>query len=103
VWVARLRARGIAAQVRVPVAELMLDPYVRRRGLSVSQQVDGVGETTAPGLPVRLSQTPMRLGGPPRRPGSDAASILQELGLAEELAELENAWVLQVNDLNSAW
>jgi crotonobetainyl-CoA:carnitine CoA-transferase CaiB-like acyl-CoA transferase len=103
VWVERLRKAGIAAQVRVPVAELMTDPYVRSRGLSVAQQVDGVGETTAPGLPVRLSRTPMRLGEPPHRPGSDAPRILEEIGLMEELPKLEKAWVLQVNDLPAAW
>jgi crotonobetainyl-CoA:carnitine CoA-transferase CaiB-like acyl-CoA transferase len=102
-WVKCLHKQGIAAQVRVPVAELMTDDYICQRGLSVKQQVDGVGETTAPGLPVRLSRTPMRLGDPPRRPGSDAASILQELGLQDELNKLEKAWVLQVNDLPSAW
>jgi crotonobetainyl-CoA:carnitine CoA-transferase CaiB-like acyl-CoA transferase len=102
-WVQRLRRQGIAAHVRVPVAELMNDPYVRKRGLSVTQDVDEVGETTAPGLPVRLSRTPMRLGDPPRRPGSDATRILTELGLGEELPKLEKAWVLQVNDLPSAW
>jgi crotonobetainyl-CoA:carnitine CoA-transferase CaiB-like acyl-CoA transferase len=87
----------------VPVAELMVDPYVRQRGLSVSQQVEGIGETTAPGLPVKLSRTPMRVGAPPRRPGSDAPSILEELGLQEELPKLEKAWVLQANDLGAAW
>ena len=51
VWVERLAQHGIPAQMRVPVDELMVDPYVSQRGLSVSQQVDGVGETTAPGLP----------------------------------------------------
>jgi crotonobetainyl-CoA:carnitine CoA-transferase CaiB-like acyl-CoA transferase len=102
-WVQRLRDHGIPAQLRVPVAELMVDPYVRRRGLSVSQQVEGVGETTAPGLPVRLSRTPMRVGAAPHRPGSDAPAILQELGLQEELPKLEKAWVLQANDLPSAW
>jgi hypothetical protein len=104
-WVRRLRAHGLAAQARVPVAELMQDAYVIRCGLSVTQQVDGVGATTAPGLPVRLSRTPMRVGDPPRPPGSDAAVILQELGFKkpEALANLERAWVLQVNDLPSAW
>src|ERR1051326_6463707 len=101
-WVQKLRARGLAAQVRVPVAELMCDDYVIRRGLSVTQHVDGVGATTAPGLPVRLSRTPLRLGDPPRPPGSDAAAILDELGVPEALAKLERAWVLQVNDLPSA-
>ena len=102
-WVKRLRSHGIAAQRRVPVAELMVDPYVRQRGLSVTQNVDGVGETTAPGVPVTLSRTPMRVGAPPRQPGSDAASILEELGMADQLTKLEKAWVLQVNDLNPAW
>jgi len=103
VWVERLQQHGIPAQMRVPVEELMVDPYVIQRGLSVSQQVDGVGETTAPGLPARLSRTPMRLGAVTGRPGSDAANILAELGLREELPKLEKAWVLQVNDLPSAW
>jgi crotonobetainyl-CoA:carnitine CoA-transferase CaiB-like acyl-CoA transferase len=102
-WVERLRKQGIAAQVRVPIAELMIDPYVRSRGLSVAQEVDGVGQTTAPGLPVRLSRTPMRVGEPPHRPGEDAPRILEEIGLAAELPKLEKAWVLQVNDLPSAW
>jgi len=103
VWVDRLRARGVAAHVRVPVAELMTDPYVRERGLSVCQVVDGVGETTAPGVPVTLSRTPMRIGEPPRRPGSDAPGILEEIGMADEMRKLEQAWVLQVNDLPPAW
>lgn len=102
-WVQRLREHGLSAQVRVPVDELMRDEYVCRRGLSVSQEVEGVGATTAPGLPVKLSRTPMRVGDPPRRPGSDAAAILEELGMPEALDKLERAWVLQVNDLPSAW
>jgi hypothetical protein len=56
-----------------------------------------------PGLSVRLSDTPMRLGGLPHRPGSDAESILQELGMADALPALARAWVLQTSDLPSAW
>src|SRR4029077_16071414 len=103
VWVARLRKHGFAAQGRVPVGELMVEEYVKAGGLSVTQHVDGVGEPTAPGLPVRLSRTPMRLGDPPHKPGSDAAAILEQVGLKAELPKLENAWVLQVNDLSAAW
>ncbi len=102
-WVKRLCDAGIAAQAVVPVAELMQDEYVKRRGLSVSQTIAGVGSTTAPGLSVRLSRTPMRLGDPPRRPGSDAATILQRIGLADQIEKLERTWVLQVNDLPAAW
>jgi crotonobetainyl-CoA:carnitine CoA-transferase CaiB-like acyl-CoA transferase len=103
VWVERLRQHGLAAQRRIPVEELMKDPYVNSRGLSVHQQVEGIGETTAPGVPARLARTPMRVGAPPRQPGSDASSILQELGLPDQLAKLERAWVLQVEDLSPAW
>jgi len=102
-WVKRLRKAGIAAQEVVSVNQLMQDAQVRRRGLSVSQDIEGVGKTTAPGLSVRLSRTPMRLGGATHRPGSDAAPILQRIGMADELSKLENAWVLQVNDLPPAW
>jgi hypothetical protein len=80
----------------------MTDPNVIKRGLSVSQHVDGVGETTAPGLSVHLSRTPMRLG-EPRQPGGDADTIFSELGMGEQLSKLENAWVLQAHDLPKAW
>ena len=101
-WVRRIRDAGLSAQPVVPVKDLMTDPHVVARGLSVSQHVEGVGETTAPGLSVRLSRTPMRLG-EPRRPGVDAEAILTELGMPEQLEKLEKAWVLQVHDLPKAW
>jgi crotonobetainyl-CoA:carnitine CoA-transferase CaiB-like acyl-CoA transferase len=101
-WVQRLCDAGIAAQAVAPVAELMQDENVKRRGLSVSRDVEGAGETTAPGLSVHFSRTPMRLG-EPHRPGSDAAAILQRIGMGDRLAKLEQAWVLQVNDLPPAW
>jgi crotonobetainyl-CoA:carnitine CoA-transferase CaiB-like acyl-CoA transferase len=103
VWVERLRKAGISAQEHVPVKELMTDAYVKARGLSVEQEVEGVGTTTAPGLSVRLSRTPMRLGETPKRPGSDAPQILEEIGMADQLSRLEKAWVLQLNDLPPAW
>jgi crotonobetainyl-CoA:carnitine CoA-transferase CaiB-like acyl-CoA transferase len=103
VWIDRLRQAGVSAHAVVPVAELMVDPWVRSQGLSVTQTVEDVGEVTMPGLSVRLSATPMRLGSPPRRPGSDAAPILQELGIAEALPALARAWVLQTADLPPAW
>jgi crotonobetainyl-CoA:carnitine CoA-transferase CaiB-like acyl-CoA transferase len=102
-WVQRLRDADIAAQEVVPVADLMQDPYVKQRGLSITQEVEDVGTTTAPGVPIRFSRTPMRVGDTPRRPGSDAAKILERIGMADELPMLEKAWVLQTQDLPSAW
>ena len=101
-WVSRIRAQGLSAQELVPVAELMTDDYVRRRGLSVTAHVEGTGETTAPGLPARLSMTPMRVG-EARQPGGDAEAILTRIGMAEALPRLEQAWVLQVHDLPKTW
>jgi crotonobetainyl-CoA:carnitine CoA-transferase CaiB-like acyl-CoA transferase len=101
-WVQRLRAADIPAQRVIPVAELMTNPYAQKRGLSVSQEVEGTGMTTAPGLSVHFSKTPMLLG-EVHRPGSDAAKILQRIGMEDALSKLENAWVLQAHDLPPAW
>ena len=103
VWGERLRQAGISAHAVVPVAETMVDPWVRSHCLSVMQTVEDVDKVTIPGLSVRLSDTPMRLGSPPYRPGSDAEAILQELGIAEAMPALAQAWVLQTSDLPSAW
>jgi crotonobetainyl-CoA:carnitine CoA-transferase CaiB-like acyl-CoA transferase len=102
-WVDRLVKAGVSAHRKVPVAELMLDPSVRARGLSITQLVEGAGEATMPGLSVHLSRTPMRVGDRCHQPGSDGPAILEELGLDERLAPLEKAWMLQTRDLPSAW
>jgi crotonobetainyl-CoA:carnitine CoA-transferase CaiB-like acyl-CoA transferase len=81
----------------------MADPVVRAQGLSVTQQAEDVGEVTMPGLSVHLSDTPMRLGTAARRPGADAESILQDIGLADEMGRLERVWALQTANLPSAW
>ena len=70
--------------------------------MGVKHVVEGVGETTAPGLSVRFSGTPMRLG-EIHRPGSDAPAILERIGMADQLEKLEKAWVLQAHDLPPAW
>lgn len=103
VWVERLRQGGIAAHAKVTVAELMVDPFVRARGLSVTQPVEGAGDATMPGLSVHLARTPMRLGDCCHRPGSDGLALLAELGLADRLEELEKSWVVRTRDLPPAW
>jgi crotonobetainyl-CoA:carnitine CoA-transferase CaiB-like acyl-CoA transferase len=101
-WVTRIRNAGLSAHAVIHIKDLMVEPSVVARGLSVSQHVDGAGETTAPGLPVQLSRTPMRLG-EVRVPGGDAEAILTELGMKDQLERLEKQWVLQVHDLPKAW
>jgi crotonobetainyl-CoA:carnitine CoA-transferase CaiB-like acyl-CoA transferase len=99
----RLVAAGLSAHAVVPLAEIMEDGYVKARGLSVTQTVEGAGEVTMPGLSVHLSATPLRLGHPPGRPGADAPAILAELGMAEKLPALEKGLVLRAKDLPPAW
>jgi crotonobetainyl-CoA:carnitine CoA-transferase CaiB-like acyl-CoA transferase len=101
--VGRLAAADIAAHVVVPIAELMTDPLVRSRGLSVTQQVAGAGACTMPGVSVRLSDTPARVGRAPGRPGEDATAVLAAVGLADRLDALERGWVVRATDLPAAW
>jgi crotonobetainyl-CoA:carnitine CoA-transferase CaiB-like acyl-CoA transferase len=101
--VGRLTAGGIAAHVVVPVAELMVDPLVRSRGLSVTQEVVGAGACTMPGVSMRLSGTPARVGHPPGRPGDDAKSVLAAAGMADRLVALQRGWVVRATDLPAAW
>ncbi len=101
--IGRLTAAGIAAHVVVPIAELMTDALVRSRGLSVTQPVAGAGNCTMPGVSVRLSGTPARVGHPPGRPGDDATTVLAAVGLADRLDKLERGWVVRATDLPAAW
>jgi crotonobetainyl-CoA:carnitine CoA-transferase CaiB-like acyl-CoA transferase len=101
--VARLADAGVAAHVVVPVDRLMTDAVVRARGLSVTQEVTGVGNCTMPGVSPRLSDTPALAGHPPRRPGEDASQVLSSVGLAGRLDALEHDWVIRATDLPAAW
>ena len=88
-WVERLNKAGIGAHRVVPsLVELMTDPLVRSRGLAITRDHEGFGPitTTAPG--VKLSRTPMTVGRPAAKPGSDAASVLAEIGMGGELERL---------------
>jgi len=100
---ARLADAGVAAHVVVPIADLMTDAVVRERGLSVTQEVAGVGSCTMPGVSPRLSETPALAGHPPHRPGEDARKILASVGLADRLDALERGWVVRATDLPAAW
>ena len=74
----------------------MHDPWVRARGLSVIQDLEAVGPTLMPGLSVRMSRTPPRLGDPVRHHGRDAALVLAAVGSRHSVTELEQLGVLRV-------
>ena len=103
IWVDRLVAAGISAHINVAIEDLMVDPVARARGLSITQHVEGAGACTMPGISVRLSDTPARVGEAPRIPGSDAAEVLEGLGIGDRLPALEKDWVIRTHDLAPAW
>ena len=101
-WVADFTRAGIGAHRVVPsLVELMTDPLVVARGLAVTREHEGFGPitTTAPG--VRLSATPASVGRPAARPGSDAESVLAEIGMAGEMARLIREGAIAVDGVKA--
>ncbi len=101
-WVETLTQAGIGAHRVVPsLAELMTDPLVQARGLAVTRDHEGFGPitTTAPGI--KLSRTPVTVGRPAAKPGSDAASVLAEIGLGSELERLIRERVVAVDGVKA--
>ncbi len=88
-WVHRLTAAGIGAHRVVPaVEELMDDPWVQSQGLSITRTQPDLGPIRTIGPSPRLSRTPVVPGRPASTPGADAAEILAEIGLANEMERL---------------
>lgn len=101
-WVDILNAAGIGAHRVVPdLVELMTDPLVQQRGLSVTRDHEGFGPITTTGPGARLSATPVVVGRPAPRPGSDAISVLAEIGLSGELDRLVRERVVVVDGVKA--
>ena len=101
-WLKVLGRAGIAVHRVVPsLRELMVDPLTKARGLAVTRDHEGFGAitTTAPG--VRLSRTPVVVGRPAAKPGSDAASVLAEIGMSGELERLIREKVVFVDGVRA--
>jgi crotonobetainyl-CoA:carnitine CoA-transferase CaiB-like acyl-CoA transferase len=101
-WVDVLTKAGFGAHRVVPdLPELMTDPLTVSRGLAVTRDHEGFGPitTTAPG--VRLSRTPVTVGRPAAKPGSDAASVLAEIGMGGELERLIREGVIAVDGVKA--
>lgn len=101
-WVGALTQAGIGAHCVVPsLEELMTDPVVQARGLAVTRDHEGFGPitTTAPGM--RLSRTPVAVGRPAAKPGSDIASVLAEIGMGGELERLIRERVVAVDGVKA--
>ena len=93
-WVSQLNAAGIGAhRVVRDFAELMVDPWVKAHGLSLTREHDEMGLVTTCGPAFRLSQTPVLPGHPAPKPGRHAREILEEHGLGDEYQRLVAAGV----------
>jgi len=102
-WVTVLHSMGIGAHEVVGLAELMTDPLVRQRGLSVTQVCAEVGEVTMPGIAMSMSATGPRLGAPVAPAGADAVEVLDRIGLGAAVPDLEARGVLQTAGLPHGW
>ncbi len=101
-WVTILNDAGIGAHRVAPsLVELMTDPLVQARGLAVTRDHQDFGPitTTAPG--VKLSRTPIHIGRPAAKPGSDAASVLADIGMGGELERLIREGVIAVEGVKA--
>jgi crotonobetainyl-CoA:carnitine CoA-transferase CaiB-like acyl-CoA transferase len=97
-WVSRCTAAGLGAhRCILDLAELMHDPWVVEHELSATREHDEIGLVTTCGPAPRLTKTPVRIGQPAPKPGSDAQSILAEIGLADRLESLIATGVLRVD------
>jgi crotonobetainyl-CoA:carnitine CoA-transferase CaiB-like acyl-CoA transferase len=77
--------------------ELMQDPWVVAHELSATREHDELGLVTTCGPAPRLSATPVKIGHPAPKPGSDAAEILAEIGLDHRLEDLIASGVIRVD------
>ncbi len=97
-WVRRCTAAGIGAhRCILDVGELLQDPWVVSQELSLTREHDDIGLVTTCGPAPRLSRTPVRPGYPAPKPGSHAADILAEIGLADRLDSLVASGVIRLD------
>lgn len=101
-WLKVLNKAGIGVHRVVPrLLELMTDPITKARGLAVTRDHEGFGPITTTGPAMRLSRTPVTVGRPASKPGSDAVSVLAEIGMDGELERLIREGVIAVDGVKA--
>jgi crotonobetainyl-CoA:carnitine CoA-transferase CaiB-like acyl-CoA transferase len=101
-WEGVLSKAGLGVHRVVPsLVELMNDALSKSRGLSVTRDHEGFGPitTTSPGI--RMSATPPLIGRPAPKPGSDAASVLKDIGMDRELDRLVSEKVIALDGVKA--
>jgi crotonobetainyl-CoA:carnitine CoA-transferase CaiB-like acyl-CoA transferase len=101
-WVSALTRAGVGAhRILLDSNALMEDALVVKRGLSITREHDELGPVTTTGPAPRLSRTPLVPGRPAPKPGSDAWSILAEIGLGGEVERLVRERVIAVDGVGT--
>jgi crotonobetainyl-CoA:carnitine CoA-transferase CaiB-like acyl-CoA transferase len=101
-WLEALLLAAIPAQRVVnEVIDLMNDPVVLAHGLSLTRLHEDFGAVTTTGPGALLSRTPVRPGRPAPRPGADAESILEEIGMRGALDRLIREGVVVVDGVRA--
>jgi len=99
--VASLQKADIGAgRILLDMNALMDDPLAVSRGLSVTREHDEIGPATTTGPAPRLSATPVAVGRPAPKPGSDAAAILAEIGRGGEVERLLRERVIVMDGIS---
>ena len=95
---------GIASHRVVSNAEeLVADPMVQAQKLVVTREHDLSGHVRIAASGLSMSRTPLQVGRPAPKPGSDAPGILAEIGLAQELPRLIREKIVVMDGITGDW
>ncbi len=84
-WTAAFDEHDVPVSPVQSAGEVLSDPQVRALGQLQPVQLPGTEQDVAiPRLPMSLSETPPRIGGPPPRLGEHGAAILRSVGYSDE-------------------
>jgi crotonobetainyl-CoA:carnitine CoA-transferase CaiB-like acyl-CoA transferase len=80
-------------------SDLLEDQWIVSHGLSITREHQELGNITTTGPAPRLSLTPVRVGRPAPKPGSDAKEILSDIGLESEFDRLVEERVIKLDGI----
>jgi crotonobetainyl-CoA:carnitine CoA-transferase CaiB-like acyl-CoA transferase len=83
-WVAVLGEAGVPCGPIHDYRQVFEDPHTQARGMQVRVTHPVEGETSALGIPVKLSETPGSVRRPAPLPGEHTAEVLREAGFSDE-------------------